>query len=129
MNELPKMLIIEDDELNLKVYTYCLRHDFTITTCRTDVEFFEKLAEGIQDIFLVDLSLPGGKDGIQLVQELRQMEEYKNTPIIVVSAHAFRVDEERAMNAGATKFLRKPIENSVLLSEIKKYVQHSTAAK
>lgn len=122
MSELPKILIVEDDELNLKVYMYCLRNDFIVTTCRSDKEFFEKLALGKQDIFLVDLSLPGGKDGIQLVQELRKMDEYKTTPIIVVSAHAFRVDEEKALAAGATKFLRKPIENSLLLAEIKKYI-------
>jgi CheY-like chemotaxis protein len=122
MESFPKILIVEDDELNLRAYTYCLRKYFQITTCKTDKEFFEKLALGKQDIFLVDLSLPGGKDGIQLVQALRAMDEYQTTPIIILSAHAFRVDEERALNAGATKFLRKPIENSVLLSEISKFI-------
>ncbi len=121
MDKLPRILIVEDDELNLKVYMYCLKNDFEITTCRGDTEFFEKLSLGLQDIFLVDLSLPGGKDGIQIVQELRRMKEYEKTPIVVVSAHAFRVDEEKALAAGATRFLRKPIENSALLSEIKKY--------
>jgi two-component system sensor histidine kinase BarA len=68
-------------------------------------------------VFLVDLSLRGDKNGLQLIEELRQIEHYQKTPIVVVTANALRKDRENSMKAGATKFITKPVENSVLLQE------------
>ncbi|MEW6702946.1 MAG: response regulator, partial [Bacteroidota bacterium] len=72
--------------------------------------------------FLIDLSLRGDKDGIYLIKELRRTEKYANTPIVVVTANALKRDEETAINAGATTFIRKPVENERLTAEFVRFL-------
>ena len=67
----------------------------------------------------MDLSLRGSKDGLELTRELRQMRNYEKTPVFAVTANALKRDEDAAYKAGVNKFLRKPIDNKVLLDEIK----------
>lgn len=116
-----KLLIVEDDELNQKLYKAVLSKEFDTTICGNDVQFYDTLSKNKFDIFLIDLALGKGEDGISLIKKLRQMDEYKSTPIIVVTAYAFKKDEDTAMAAGATKFIRKPVDNKVLVDEFKKF--------
>lgn len=119
MNTKPKLLIVEDDDLHQKVYRTIFSKDFETVLCRDDIEFDEALKHDQYQIFLIDISLVGGRDGIQLIKELRQMSIYKTTPIMVVTANAFKKDEEVTMAAGATKYYRKPIDYKILLTDFK----------
>ncbi|NJD21268.1 MAG: response regulator [Melioribacter sp.] len=117
MERRPKLLIVEDDDLNQLIYNRIFASKYDIVMCKNEDDFYPALNANKFDIFLIDISLVGTKDGIQLIQELRQMKEYKSTPIIVVTANAFKRDEEIAKDAGATKFLRKPIDTKMLIEE------------
>lgn len=121
MEKKPKLIVVEDDDLSQIIYENVFSKDFEITVCSNDVKFYTSLSTDHYDIFLIDLGLGKGKNGIQLIEELRQMEEYKSTPIIVVTAYTYRKDEQISMIAGATKFLQKPIDNKILLNEFKSY--------
>lgn len=122
MDTKPKLLIVEDDELNRMVYQGVLSKNFDLVICKNDVEFINELQKGIPfNAFLIDLSLKGKKDGIQLIQELREIDKYKTVPVIVITAHAYKRDEETAIAAGANKFLRKPVDNKSLLKELMEY--------
>ena len=57
-------------------------------------------------------------DGLQLTQEIRQMEEYKDLPVVGLSAHAFQRDKDNAYNAGVDIFLTKPVQNDVLMDTL-----------
>jgi CheY-like chemotaxis protein len=70
----------------------------------------------------VDISLKSDVDGLQIIRGLREMDVYKTTPVIVITAHAFMRDERKAMEAGATAFIRKPIDNKLLLESLARYV-------
>lgn len=120
MNVKPKLLIVEDDDLHVRVYRSVFANDFDITACKNDIEFDAALVDDKYQIFLIDISLVGAKDGVQLIKELRQTEDYKTIPIMVVTANAFKKDEEVVMTAGATKYYRKPIDYKLLRSEFKK---------
>ena len=117
----PTLLIIEDDLLTLRVYQKLLSHMFEIITCATVTDYRTCVGRVHIDIFIIDISLQSDVDGLQLIRELRGMEEYKNIPIIVITAHAFIRDERNAKDAGATSFVRKPIDNKSLLEELAKY--------
>ena len=118
MERKPKLLMVEDDDLNLKVYSYILVKNFQLLLCENDTQFFDALDKDNYDLFVIDLSLGFGKDGISLVKELRTMEKYKNTPVVVLTANVQKKDELISMEAGATKFLRKPIEKNLLIKEL-----------
>ena len=118
----PRLLMIDDDELTLRIFTIIISKLFNVTSCKLGDEFLNLLKKKEFDVFLIDLSLKGEIDGIQLIKELRTSDKYKDYPIVVVTANAFKKDEEIAMAAGASKFLRKPIENERLLQELREYI-------
>jgi CheY-like chemotaxis protein len=115
-------MVVEDDRLTLKVYEKLLSPHFEMVICPTVEEYYDNLLRNKVDMFIVDLSLRSHVDGIQIIKGLRQMDEYKYTPVIVITAHAFMRDERKAMDAGATAFLRKPIDNKILLDSLTRYV-------
>lgn len=118
----PKLLMIDDDELTLRIFTIIISKFFDVTSCKLGDEFLELVKKKNFDIFLIDLSLKGDIDGIQLIKNLRSNQKYKDHPIVVVTANAFKKDEEIAMAAGASKFLRKPIENERLIQELREFI-------
>ncbi len=123
MNSKPNLLIVEDDDLHLKVYLSVFAKDFNLTMCKNDIEFDAALKKDKYQIFLIDISLVGTKDGIQIIKELRQIDDYKTIPIMVVTANAFKRDEEITMAAGATKYYRKPIDYKILQIDFKKFCE------
>lgn len=95
MHTKQKIMILEDDMLTQDVYraVFSRRNELDFILCKDDEEFYTALRKNRFDAFLIDLALGAGKDGVQLIKELRQMEEYKSTPIIVVTALAMQKDE------------------------------------
>jgi CheY-like chemotaxis protein len=118
MENKKRLLIVEDDDLNGIVYKALLSKHFKVTICVNETEFYNALKKEHFDLFLMDISLVGSKDGLQLIREIRTMDEYKLIPVIVVTANAFRKDEDAAIAAGATKFISKPIENQKLIDAL-----------
>ena len=121
----PKLLVVEDDFENQKFLEIFLRRKFDLEICDSSESFYEKIDQREFDIILMDISLRGKKDGLQLTSELRQMETYKNKPIIGLSAHAFQRDKENAYNAGIDIFLTKPVQNEVLLETLLKALEET----
>ncbi|MCA2004331.1 MAG: response regulator [Ignavibacterium sp.] len=118
VNKKYSVLIIEDDPHNLKFLQTLLSRYFNITTCRTESEFFNLITTEKYDLLLMDISLSGEKSGIGLIKSLRKIPLYKNTPIIALSAHVAESDKYEALNAGANLYLRKPVQNRILIDSI-----------
>ena len=115
----PKLLIVEDDELSINFFRLYLSKTFDLTLVLSVEEFYDAIkSDMIFDIVLMDISLRDVKDGLQLTKKLRMIDEYRNCPIIALTANVFKRDEIAANEAGITKFLRKPLENEKLLSEL-----------
>jgi DNA-binding response OmpR family regulator len=113
------LLIVEDDTLSLKFYRLFLSRFFELTLAETVEEFYKAVNLDVKfDAVLMDISLRDEKDGLQLTSELRANEKYKNCPILALTANIFVQDEMAAYEAGITKFLRKPIDNHLLLHEL-----------
>src|ERR1700730_2103113 len=67
------------------------------------------------DLIILDLGLPG-EDGFVVMERLKQLPSVAAIPIVVVSARDVRANQERALNAGARAFLRKPFDDAELLA-------------
>jgi len=119
----PKLLVVEDDYENQKFLQIFLKRKFEIDICDSSDTFYEKLKEKKFDIILMDISLRGKKDGLQLTREIREQEEYKNLPVVGLSAHAFQRDKDNAYNAGVDVFLTKPVQNDVLMDTLVKTLE------
>lgn len=124
MSRKQKILILEDDDSTQKIYSaiFSKSNEFDFVICKNDSEFYKALDEHHFDLFVIDLELGPGKDGIEIIRDLRLMEKYNTAPIVVVTAHALMKDEYEAKSAGATIFIRKPCSNNRLQEEIKNLI-------
>lgn len=114
----PRLLIVEDDYENQKFLQIFLRRRFDLEICDSADSFYEQLEKDNFDIILMDISLKGEKDGLQLTQEIRKIKKYKNLPVVGLSAHAFQKDKENAYNAGVDIFITKPVQNDILMDTL-----------
>lgn len=114
------ILIIEDDEIILDIFSRIFKREFNVISCPTVESYYKALHKYKVDLFVMDMALGSRKNGLDLIKELRDSDEYKTTPIVVVSAYAYIRDERTALMAGADKYIRKPIENKYLVNEVKR---------
>jgi len=112
------VLIVEDDPINMRVFTKILvkRGGFTVKGTDNVDEIFKLTEEGEIDLILMDVSLANsiyeGKpvDGIKLTQMLKANPKTAKLPIILVTAHAMEGNKELFLDqSGADSYLSKPI--------------------
>lgn len=77
------------------------------------------------DIILMDISIQGEKNGLDLTREIRSNERFKKLPIIAVTAHAFPYDRENSLRAGCNEYISKPMSKTKLFELIERYVIES----
>ncbi len=103
-----KILFIEDNEFHREVVTeYLNSRGYEILSVPNGLNFRDHLEEFQPDLILLDIKLPGGIDGFDLMAMLRRSPWYF-LPVIVFSAYSFPKDKERAWELGARRFLVKP---------------------
>ena len=71
------------------------------------------------DLILLDWNMPN-LSGIDFLKQLRTMEEYKETPVIMVTSEAARLNVVEAIRAGATSYITKPINDNVFMEKLSK---------
>jgi two-component system sensor histidine kinase BarA len=114
----PKLLVTEDDFENQKFLEMFLKRNFDVEICDSEQSFYEHLRCTKFDVILMDISLRGNKNGLELTQELRKLQGYEKVPVVCLSAHAFKKDRDNAINAGVDVFLTKPVENKILMNTL-----------
>ena len=117
-----KLLIIEDDTANIKFLQAYLKRYFDVSICDSDITFYEKIDNQIFDLILMDISINGGKSGLDLTRELKEDPKYAEIPVVCYTAHALQKDRVNAMNAGCDLFLSKPIDNKTLLGALLQFL-------
>jgi len=119
-----KVLIVEDDTQSQQYYSVIFDGKYEICMVSTVEEAKQAFRENIFKVAIIDISLPGGESGIDLIKDLKA--EFSDNLIpIVVSAHAFPKIRVEALEAGAVEFFTKPIMSDVLLDVVEKYVTGS----
>jgi two-component system cell cycle response regulator len=114
---LARLLIVEDNPLNLELFTQMLEDDHTIETA-TDGEAGVAAAKAsVPELILMDISMPR-LDGFAAVALLRAHEATKSVPVVAVTAHAIRGDKERILAAGFDAYVSKPIDEDLLKATI-----------
>ena len=114
----PRLLITEDDYENQKFLELFLKKYFTIDICDSSESFYALMKNGKYDIILMDISIKGKKDGLELTRELKNDPKYSNIPVICYTAHAFNKDRINALDAGCDAYLSKPSDIHTLLNSL-----------
>ena len=106
----PRILIIEDNELNLELASDLLEvKGFVVLQARSAEAGLRLAHQTAVDLILMDLSLPG-MDGLAATRELKQDPVTRHLPILALTAHAMRGDAEIIAQAGCDGYLTKPID-------------------
>ncbi len=118
------MVIVEDDRENQNFLKVFFKRKFNVKACDSAYSFYEVLKEldNKADIIIMDISLRGEKDGLELTRELRNNPETRDILVVGLSAHAFQRDRENAINAGVDAFLTKPAPNDTLYNTVRKLI-------
>lgn len=116
------VLLVEDNTHNRKIFSSMLAHaGFTVIEAEDGLEGLAQAQKGGPDLILMDLSIPG-LDGWELTRRLKADPQTKAIPIVALTAHAMRGDEERARAAGCDGYLAKPISPKRVVEEVKRYL-------
>ncbi len=104
-----KILVVEDNELNLKLFCDLLRaHGYETEAVRDGREALERARAFAPDLVVMDIQMPH-ISGLELIERMKADEELRRTPIMAVTAYAAKGDEERIRDAGAEGYVSKPI--------------------
>ncbi len=104
-----KILVVEDNELNLKLFCDLLRaHGYEAEPVRDGREAVDRARGFRPDLIVMDIQMPH-VSGLELIEQLKGDAELRPTPIMAVTAYAAKGDEERIREAGAEGYVSKPI--------------------
>ena len=120
--EMPRILLVEDNEMNRDMLSRRLqRRGFEVEMAVDGREGVDMAQNGEYDLILMDMSLPE-IDGWEATRRIKADEALKSIPIIALTAHAARGDEEKARNAGCDDYLTKPIDEELLFDKLRQFL-------
>lgn len=121
-----RVLLVEDNYINQQVAVEMLKNfGYMVDVAENGKEGINSLKSAVEpyDVVLMDCQMPI-MDGYDASREIRMSNasEYRNIPIIALTAHAMKGDAEKCLEAGMNGYLTKPIANQALIEELAKWV-------
>jgi CheY-like chemotaxis protein len=113
------VLIVEDVDLNVDLLVQLLEDDYHLLVAKDGVEGVAMTEQHKPDLVLMDISLPG-IDGYDATRAIRKT--FPRLPVIGLSAHAMQGDAEKALAAGCTDYLTKPVDEDLLFQKLDEYL-------
>ncbi|KAF0153067.1 MAG: DNA-binding response regulator [Ignavibacteria bacterium] len=125
--EKPKLLIVEDDYANQKFLDLFLSRYFEVDSCDSSETFYEFAAEKKYDLYLIDISIKGKKNGLDLIREIKFNPKSSSIPVVCYTAHAFQRDRLNALDAGCDVYISKPSNIYTLQKVILQLVERNSS--
>ena len=114
-----RVLVVEDNELNLKLFCDLLRaHDYAAEPVRDGREAVARAKSFEPDLVVMDIQLPY-VSGLDLIGQMKRDPRLREIPIMAVTAYAGRDDEDRIRAAGANAYVSKPISVMRFVEEVR----------
>jgi len=116
-----KILIVEDNELNMKLFTDLLdAHGYEVEQTREGLKAIALAREFKPDLILMDIQLPE-VSGLEVTKWIKDDESLANIPIVAVTAFAMKGDEKRIRDGGCEAYIAKPISVAGFLATVRKF--------
>ena len=117
-----KIMVVEDNELNMKLFCDLLEaHDFDTVRTRDGQAVLALAREHAPDLILMDIQLPE-VSGLDVTRWLKQDAALKTIPVIAVTAFAMKGDEERIREGGCEAYIAKPISVQRFIETIRSFL-------
>ena len=115
------ILIVEDDIASQKLAAAILKNIAITTIVDNGLTAIETVKNGKFDLIILDVNLGLGMNGIETLNLIREIPEYKDTPVIAITAYAMHRDKEEFLAKGFTYYLAKPYIKDDLLNIVSNY--------
>jgi two-component system, cell cycle response regulator DivK len=114
------ILVIEDNEQNRYLLTFLLeQHGYRVISAEDGARGIAAAKALHPSLILLDIQLPL-MDGYQVARELRSIVELQSVPIVAVTSYAMQGDREKALEAGCSGYIEKPINPDTFISEMER---------
>jgi len=117
-----KILVVEDVDFNRDLLVQLLEDDYEVIEAVNGQEGVEFAGRERPELILMDLSLPV-MDGWEATRQIKANDDLRSIPVIALTAHAMKGDEEKALAAGCDDYLVKPLDEDELIAKIEKYLE------
>jgi DNA-binding response OmpR family regulator len=118
MSDKKHILIVDDDpDQRLGLHIRLKANNFSTSFAADAMTSIVEARKHVPDLIILDLGLPAG-DGFVVMDRLKNITQLASVPVVVVSARSVEPNRERALQAGAKAYLRKPVDNDELLAVI-----------
>ena len=121
-----KILIVEDNEANMYLISFILKkYGYSVIEARNGEEGVMCAINERPELIIMDIDLPK-TDGYETASRIRSLETEENRiPLIALTSYAMAGDKEKAIEAGCTGYMEKPINPDTFITEIEKYLNKS----
>jgi len=117
-----KVLIVEDNELNMKLFHDLLdAHGYVTVQTRNGLDALSLAREHRPDLILMDIQLPE-VSGLEVTRWLKEDDELRDIPVVAVTAFAMKGDEERIRSGGCEAYISKPISVASFLDTVRLFI-------
>jgi len=117
-----RILVVEDNETNLYLIRFILeKNGYEVIEARSGAEGVELALKEKPDLVLMDVQLPDF-DGLEATKRIRASETDAEIPIVALTSYAMPGDREKALAAGCTGYIEKPINPETFMAEVEKYL-------
>lgn len=121
-----KILVIEDNKMNMKLVCSLLRlKQFEVIEAEDGEKGIKLAEEHLPNLILMDIQLPG-IDGLTATSIIKNNPILKHIPVIALTSHAMRGDDQKAREAGCNGYITKPIDTRLFIENIMRYLQTSS---
>jgi len=117
-----KVLIVEDNELNMKLFNDLLEaHGYATVQTRNGMEALDLARQHRPDLILMDIQLPE-VSGLQVTQWIKEDPSLRHITVIAITAFAMKGDEEKIRQGGCEAYLSKPISVVKFLKTVRNFI-------
>ena len=117
-----RVLLIEDNEANLYLIRFILeKNGLSVIIAKEGINGVELALSEQPDLVIMDIQLPD-INGLEATTRIRSDERGKNLKILALTSYAMTGDKQKALAAGCTGYMEKPIKPELFISEVNKYL-------
>ena len=117
-----KVLIVEDNDLNMKLFNDLLEaHGYRTLQTKDGVEALRMARQHRPDLILMDIQLPE-VSGLEVTKWLKEDDDLRSIPVIAVTAFAMKGDEEKIREGGCEAYIAKPISVASFMRTVERFL-------
>ncbi len=116
------ILLVENDDMSINVILFFLKNDYKVDVAKDGITALQMIKEKKYSAILMDIDLGVGMNGLEIANRINEFPEYKNVPVVAVTAYAFQRDKENFLAQGCTHYISKPFKKDELIILLKNII-------